>query len=109
MKTKITILTAALLLAGALGGAHAASFSAAPGKDRPSGPGSFSDKSGSSRPSGPGAKAAPSGGATEDKYCKNGSDKYPACDANFVQACKGAGGTMSGKQGWGGKTCWEPS
>lgn len=93
MKTKITILTAALLLAGALG-AHAASFSAAPGKDRPSGPG---------------AKAAPGGGATEDKYCKTGSDKYPACDANFVQACKSAGGTMSGQQGWGGKTCWEPS
>lgn len=127
MKTKITILTAVLLLAGAIGSANAAGgFSAgsgggdrpsgpsdisdAPGSGGPSGPGDISDKPGNDKPSGPSDKASSNGGgATEDKYCKDGSSKFPACNAKFVQACKAAGGTMSGQQGWGGKTCWEPS
>lgn len=128
MKTKITILTAVLLLAGAIGSANAAGgFSAgsggggdrpsgpsdisdAPSGDKPSGPGDFSDKPGNDKPSGPSGKAsANNGGATEDKYCKNGSSKFPDCNTKFVQDCKAAGGNMSGQQGWGGKTCREPS
>jgi hypothetical protein len=126
MKTKITILTAVLLLAGAIGSANAANFSAGPGGgDRPSGPSDISDAPGGNGPSGPGdisdapdndKPSGPSGkassgngGATEDKYCKNGSSKFPDCNTKFIQDCKAAGGNMSGQQGWGGKTCREPS
>ena len=127
MKTKITILTAVLLLAGAIGSANAAGgFSAGSGGggDRPSGPSDISDKPGGGGPSGPGdftdkpggGSSGPGGkvssdnsGATEDKYCKNGSSKFPDCNTKFIQDCKAAGGNMSGQQGWGGKTCREPS
>ena len=126
MKTKITILTAVLLLAGAIGSANAGNISAGPsGGDRPSGPSDLADKPGNDKPSGPGDfsdkpggggdkpsggdKTSGGSGATEDKYCKNSSSRFPDCSKKFVQDCKAAGGTMSGQQGWGGRTCWEPS
>lgn len=46
--------------------------------------------------------------ALEDSYCSDSSSRHVACDAAFVQACADNGGTMSGGQGWGGRTCWEP-
>lgn len=60
-------------------------------------------------PAGPTKLANPGGGELEDTYCKNGSSKFKPCNQDFLNACKKAGGTMSGEQGWGGRTCWEPS
>jgi hypothetical protein len=50
--------------------------------------------------------AAPDGGPLKDTYCGGSSGTYPACDKTFTDGCKANGGTMSGTQGWGGKTCW---
>ncbi|MEO5759705.1 MAG: hypothetical protein ABIQ51_22950 [Mesorhizobium sp.] len=88
----ITMLTAVLLLGSFMGATQAASLKAAPVK-----------------PSSPGVITAPSGGATEDHYCKNGHAKFASCSADFVAACKKVGGTMSDVQGWGGRTCFTPS
>jgi hypothetical protein len=44
-----------------------------------------------------------------DKYCKDNSPNHVPCDWVFENYCKLLGGTMSGRQGWGGKTCWTPS
>ena len=89
---EITVLTAVLLLGSFMGATQAANLKAAPVK-----------------PSAPGAIAAPSGGATEDHYCKNGHAKFASCSADFIAACKKVGGTMSDVQGWGGRTCFTPS
>ena len=49
-------------------------------------------------------------GPVGDEYCKNGSKVHVPCDKIFVAYCKKVlHGTMSGKQGWGGQTCFEPS
>ena len=90
--TKTTLLTAVLLLGSFMGATQAASLKAAPVK-----------------PSTPGVITAPSGGATEDHYCKNGHAKFANCSADFIAACKQVGGTMSDVQGWGGRTCFTPS
>lgn len=90
---KTAILTAMLVLGSLMGGANALTLKSATVKP----------------PVGPGSIAAPGGGGLEDTYCKNGHATFPACDAAFAAACKKAGGTMSGTQGWGGKSCWEPS
>ncbi len=57
----------------------------------------------------PRLSALPDTGGTRDFYCSDSNDNYAACDAAFTQKCKDAGGTMSDLQGWGGKTCFEPS
>ena len=90
--TKITMLTAVLLLGSFMGATQATTLKAAPVK-----------------PSAPGVITAPSGGATEDHYCKNGHAKFANCSADFIAACKKIGGTMSDVQGWGGRTCFTPS
>jgi hypothetical protein len=90
--TKITMLTAVLLLGSFMGATQAASLKAAPVK-----------------PSNPGVITAPSGGATKDHYCKNGHAKFASCSADFIAPCKKVGGTMSDVQGWGGRTCFTPS
>ena len=90
--TAKAIFTAACMIGVLMGGVHAASL-----------------KAGSSRPPvGPTNLANP-GAVSEDKYCQNGHATFPACDKAFADSCKKGGGTMSGQQGWGGKTCWEPS
>lgn len=90
-KTKTT-LSAAFILGALLGGANALELKA------------------NVKPQAPGSIAAPTQpGATEDYYCKNGHAKFADCSAAFVAACKKIGGTMSGEQGWGGKTCFTPS
>ncbi|MEI8717778.1 hypothetical protein [Mesorhizobium sp. ISC11] len=89
--TKITMLTAVLLLGSFMGATQAATLKAAPVK-----------------PSSPGVIAAPSGGATEDHYCKNGHAKFANCSADFVAACKKVGGTMSDVQGWVGVLASRP-
>ena len=87
-----TIVTAALILGAFMGGANALSLKA------------------NAKPQAPGSIAAPTQpGATEDYYCKNGHGKFADCSPAFVAACKKIGGTMSGEQGWGGKTCFTPS
>ncbi len=91
-RIKITI-ALAILTVGALANAvNAAQLKTAPAK-----------------PADLGRIAAPAPGATEDHYCKNGHPKFAACTPAFVAACKKVGGTMSGEQGWGGRTCWTPS
>ena len=92
MTTTKTIVTAALILGAFMGGANALSLKA------------------NTKPQVPGSIAAPAQpGATEDYYCKNGHGKFADCSPAFVAACKKIGGTMSGEQGWGGKTCFTPS
>jgi hypothetical protein len=50
---------------------------------------------------------APGGGQLEDEHCGPG---HVPCDDIFEKYCtKVLKGTMSGEQGWGGKTCWTPS
>lgn len=94
INTKLTMLTAVLLLGSFMGATQAATLKAAPVK-----------------PSVPGVITAPGGGATEDHYCKNGHAKFANCsaDSDFIAACKKVGGTMSDVQGWGGRTCFTPS
>jgi hypothetical protein len=46
------------------------------------------------------------GGTLPDFQC--GPGQPDACDAKFTDKCNRAGGTLSGEQGWGGKTCWTP-
>jgi hypothetical protein len=47
------------------------------------------------------------GGEAKDEHCGPG---HVPCDDIFEKFCaKVLGGTMSGKQGWGGKTCFEPT
>jgi hypothetical protein len=46
------------------------------------------------------------GGTLPDFHC--GPGQADACDADFAAKCKEKGGTLSGTQGWGGKTCWTP-
>jgi hypothetical protein len=46
------------------------------------------------------------GGTLPDFHC--GPGQADACDADFAAKCKDKGGTLSGTQGWGGKTCWTP-
>ena len=41
-----------------------------------------------------------------DTYCHDTNPNYPACDDNFTKKCSG---TVSGVQGWGGKTCFTRS
>lgn len=53
--------------------------------------------------------AKPHPGGTRDFYCKTGSSEFPACDLAFETKCENAGGNLSGVQGWGGKTCVEPT
>ena len=49
-------------------------------------------------------------GPVGDEYCKNGSTIHVPCDKIFKAYCeKVLHGTMSGRQGWGGQTCFEPS
>jgi hypothetical protein len=92
MTTTKTILTAAIILGAFMGGANALSLKA------------------NTKPQAPGSIAAPAQpGATEDYYCKDGHAKFAACSPAFAAACKKIGGTMSGEQGWGGKTCFTPS
>ena len=43
-----------------------------------------------------------------DLYCKNNSRHHVPCDIVFVNYCKLIGGKLSGRQGWGGKTCFHP-
>jgi hypothetical protein len=92
MTTTKTILTTVLILGALMGSASALSLKA------------------NTKPQAPGSIAAPAQpGATEDYYCKNGHAKFAACSPAFAAACKKIGGTMSGDQEWGGKTCFTPS
>jgi hypothetical protein len=45
------------------------------------------------------------GGTLPDFQCGPG---YDPCDATFTQKCADKGGTLSGPQQWGGKTCFTP-
>jgi hypothetical protein len=47
-----------------------------------------------------------SGGTVPDFQC--GSSSTPACDDDFATKCKEAGGTLSEKLPFGGKTCTTP-
>jgi hypothetical protein len=49
---------------------------------------------------------ADGGGTLPDFHC--GPGQADVCDAAFTAKCKDKGGTLSGEQGWGGKTCWTP-
>lgn len=50
---------------------------------------------------------APDAGPLKDEHCGPG---HVPCDDIFEKYCtKVLKGTMSGKQDWGGKTCWTPS
>lgn len=92
-RTKTTIATTILLIGALMSGANALTLKAKSANPQPN----------------PGNIAAPAPGATEDHYCKNGHPKFASCTADFVAACKKVGGTMSGQQGWGGRTCFTPS
>ena len=58
-----------------------------------------------------GFKAA--SGGKGDIHCSSGSplsSNVPwTCGTQFAADCKRLGGTLSDKQKWGGKTCFEPS
>jgi hypothetical protein len=54
-----------------------------------------------------GLKLKAPGGEAKDEHCGPG---HVPCDDIFVKFCtKVLGGTMSEQQGWGGKTCFEPT
>lgn len=87
---KIMLTAAALSLALAVSGAA----SAAQLKSRTTSP----------PPTGPG-KLTGKQPTVADLYCKNGSPHRVPCDIVFKNYCKLIGGTLSGRQGWGGQTC----
>ena len=45
--------------------------------------------------------------ASPASNCRSTAE-YPPCDEDFKQKCKDEEGTMSGRQGWGGMSCWKP-
>lgn len=51
---------------------------------------------------------APGAGPAKDFSC--GANQMYSCDnPYFYSDCKKLGGTVSGVQGFGGRTCWEPT
>jgi len=56
-------------------------------------------------PSGP-SKLSAKQKPVADLYCKNNSKHHVPCDFVFENYCKLIGGTLSGRQGWGGQTCY---
>ena len=90
MLNKLVLATAALSLAIAVSGTASA--------------GKFKSRTVSPPPSGP-TKLTGKQPTVADLYCKNNSSHHVPCDIVFKNYCKLIGGTLSGRQGWGGQTC----
>jgi hypothetical protein len=88
---KVMSFAAALTLAVALSGAASAA--------------QFKNRTNSPPPAGP-SKLTGQQHTVKDLYCGPG---HQPCDDLFWAYCKLIGGTPSGRQPWGGKTCFHPT